>query len=130
MVNRYYCNRCKKIYRKNNGCTTCNVPLSQMELEHTEYGILMYIFAMVSAVMIAMAFIGFGGFYVLYAFGPMIIAFLMNILDDKQLDKNALTKIIRTNIGMSCPDCHQPLSFNYQYQRWYCASCRIYIDAI
>jgi hypothetical protein len=98
-----------------------------MELDHTVNGILMYIFVMVSAVMIAMAFIGFSGIYVLYAFGPIVIAFLMNILDDKQLDKNALTKITQTNIIQWCPHCPQRLSFINQYNRWYCNSCRTYL---
>ena len=91
MVKRYICVGCGLSSRKDRKCEKCDGPLFPIDLDHTIYGILMYVLAGIALFMIFMAFVPFMGLGLLAPFSliPLLIALGMNGMDDHELDKAA-----------------------------------------
>ena len=82
MVKRYICISCGLSFRKDRKCDNCGDSLSAIDIDHTVYGILMYVLAGIALFMILMAFMGIG-LLALLAFLPLAIAVGFNEITTK-----------------------------------------------
>lgn len=71
----------------------CGDQLLIMNLNHTIFGVLMYVFAFVSVLLMVMSFILGLGILFLFSLIPVLIALAMNELDDKKIDKIAISRL-------------------------------------
>jgi hypothetical protein len=89
MVRRYGCQRCGSVYRKVQPCATCKLPVFQLEMNHTVFGMLMYVFSGFGLAIVILAFLVRLDILVLIAFLLIILSVAFNIIDDKKVDKAA-----------------------------------------
>ena len=88
MPMRYLCYNCRVTGRRGRACATCGRPPYPVEVRHTAYGALMFVFAAIGGLMILGAFV-ITTLMVLYSFVPLAVAVVFNVLDDRGMDKIA-----------------------------------------
>jgi hypothetical protein len=89
MVIRYICPACRNVYKSKHNCQQTGCSVIKKNYDHTEFGILMYIFCIIGIVMIFLAFIIGSGWYVIYSFIPIGIGLVFNLLDDRKISQIA-----------------------------------------
>jgi hypothetical protein len=159
MVKRYICPTCRKVYKSKSNCqqTGCNVTIK--DYKHTWSGYLMYIWGFSGLIMLfsggAIGGSGndvAGGALIIAAFFSIIGAVVLNIIDDRKIDKIANKDLVlmwgqpgpqpqfpssptypsQTQPNQppipqyKCEVCGNIISWIQQYNRWYCQICRQY----
>ena len=94
MVKRYLCLNCKKVYRGKASCAAhCGNAVIFKDYHRTTWGLLTLGFGIVALLMIIGAFVLGLGILVLWSFGPIIIAIIIDTVDAKKIDQMAYEDI-------------------------------------
>jgi len=92
MVKRSGCHSCMTVYKRGAKCKKCKGDLVLLEAENSIFAVLMYVCAVVGAVMILMTFLALP-ILILYSFVPIGLAVVFNIIDDRMIDAAAREKL-------------------------------------
>lgn len=96
MVQRFGCEKCKKVFKKGAGavCQQCGSRLITFEMKHTIFYPLMLLFAFLGLGATILTFLGIAAIFFLLMFPLLIISLAFDLMDERAISKKALERML------------------------------------